>query len=343
MAYAVKKGKLYRGYYRDAEGKIRSAGSSTSKREAKQKAEEAEAKIRRGEWLDQKAGKMTFSVYFEEHWLPNQPRALTTLSTYQSHYDSSLKAAFGDMELRKINFGAVQRWVTAEEKAGTTPGTIAQKHRTLSTVLGRRTGLSAVREKLVEKNPCKGVDLPKTKSRKINVYSYPEAQALLNEIPDWYRPIPLLAAETGFRWGELMGLKVKDFSDDFTRIYLSRTMQELTKKWTEWDSPFKEKPAPKNNEDREVVIDDAAAAMVRGLVKERQLFPNDRLFSMRARTACPSAPSCGPPASRSVAPPSGWAYGFPRISDPESSGAVSMIFAGLTSPGCSARGQTSLR
>ncbi len=62
----------YRGRYRDAMGRPKTAGKSTSKREAIKMAQDEEHKLRFGTWVDPNAGRVTFSEYFEEQWLPNK-------------------------------------------------------------------------------------------------------------------------------------------------------------------------------------------------------------------------------------------------------------------------------
>src|SRR5688572_9343470 len=113
MAWAEPRGKRWRGMYRDEAGKARSAGSSTSKREAKKLAEDEEAKIRAGTWHDASSGRMKFSVYFEEHWLPNRVLEVTSVSTCRSHYNATLKDMFGDMQVRQITGPVIQRWVSS--------------------------------------------------------------------------------------------------------------------------------------------------------------------------------------------------------------------------------------
>jgi hypothetical protein len=106
MSWTEQRGSRYRGMYRDDTGHAHSAGTSTSRRKAKQLAEEAEAKIRRGTWTDPNAGALLFSVYFTDHWLPNRVNELNTTNTYQCHYNAPLKDAFGDIRTSTTSAGA---------------------------------------------------------------------------------------------------------------------------------------------------------------------------------------------------------------------------------------------
>ena len=236
--------------------------------------------MQKGEWTDPDAGKMLFSVYFEEHWIGNRVGETNTIESYWSHYRSTLKPYFGHLELRKITRAVVQRWVVAMEKEGVTPGTLRAKHRSLSTILGGKKGVSAVGDGLISKSPCEGIALPHVDRREVKVYSVTEVDRLLAELGAWWLPLPMVAAETGLRWGELMGLMVKDFSEDATMIQVRRTIVEASMKSSGAASPFLDKPRPKSGRARTLGVSPEMGTFIQSLIKGRQLFPGDRLFSM---------------------------------------------------------------
>lgn len=286
MAWAEKYKGKYRGRYRDANGDIRSAGTSTSKKVARQLAEEKEAEVRHGTWTDPTAGSLTFSDYFEKHWLPNRGNELNTLAGYESHYNSSLKEAFGETPVNKISTGMVQRWVIAEgKKGGVKPGTIVAKYRTLSTCLGGRKGVSAVRDKLIAENPCVGVDLPVIERDDPDLFEPDEVDELMERVDPWWQPVLILAAETAARWGELLGLTADDVVSG--GVWIRRTVTETTIARTGNGTPFKWKPWPKGRKPRFVSVAPEVEAMLRTLIKERRLFPKDRLFSMPDQDGLP--------------------------------------------------------
>jgi len=140
MAWIEARGRRYRGMYRDASGKKRSAGWSDSKREAKRLAVAQELKVAAGSWHSPDAGKVLFSTYWEEQWLPNRLVQPTTYSGYESYYRTELRDAFGDMEVRMIKTSHVQRWVVDMSKRGVSAKTIREKFRCLSVCLGGRDG-----------------------------------------------------------------------------------------------------------------------------------------------------------------------------------------------------------
>jgi integrase len=222
------------------------------------------------------------------------------VATYRSHYNSSLREAFGDMEVRRITTPVIQRWVTQQVRKGTRPGTLRAYYRTLATCLGGRKGSSAVRDGLRPTTPCEGIELPEVAPREIQSYSVDEIDRLMEAIPTWWHTLVMVAADSGLRWGELMGLNVADAQGG--RLVVNKAMIQLTKKETTTGTPFELKPYPKSGKARHVAISPEVAALVEAMVKERRLFPADRLFSMPDKDArvdrTPEWPT-GRPVSRS--------------------------------------------
>ena len=77
MAWARKRttadGNLtFRGYYRDPDGRTRSAGSFPSSRAALRAAAREQGKVSDGTWLDPTLGKITFRDFVETVWFPSR-------------------------------------------------------------------------------------------------------------------------------------------------------------------------------------------------------------------------------------------------------------------------------
>lgn len=278
MAWARKRGNRWHGKYRDAEGKERLAGTATTKKEAMQLAVQKELEVESGDWTDPKAGKMPYWTYFEVHWFPNKVAEHNTMKKHRSHYDSSIRAYFGDMELCKITPAHVQRWVVQMQKEGLKPSTIESKFMSLQTVLAGTKGVSALRDGLIRRNPCEGVTLPTIPPREVQTYSVEEASRLMEALPEKLRWPVLLSVESGMRWGELMGLEVGDFSPDFRQVLMRRTILESTTA-DFGGTRFKVKEYPKGKHWRKIALDDNVAEALQELVRRRKLFPGDRLFS----------------------------------------------------------------
>jgi integrase len=287
MAYAEKRGDRYRGMYRDTEGKLRSAGWSTSKREAKALAQAQELKIRAGKWHSPDAGKETFSDYFEHMWLPNRILEPSTYAGYVSYYRTELKPTFGDTELRKITRADVQRWVVRMRKDGRIkPKTIREKFECLAVCLGGTKGVSAVRDGLIAESPCEGVELPTIGRRRKKAYTVAQVNTVMSRLDPWWEVHALVLADTGVRFGESQGWEVRDFRDG--ALYVERTVVELTKKLIAGldlgqNTQFYVKDYPKDEEERRIALTPEVAARVEQIIRERELFPGDRIFAMHDR------------------------------------------------------------
>lgn len=289
MAWVEKRGAKYVGFFRDATGKKHRGGSADKPRAALKAAQDRETDVRRGTYVDDT--NLTFGDYFEKDWLPNRIGELNSLATWRSHYQGYLKPAFGSMPLSKVTAPVVQRWVVSLQKGvgrrgkPLAPSTIVAIHRTLATTLGARKGVSAVRDGLIAKSPCEGTTLPVVDRKMPATYEVNEIALLMEALPEYWRPLVALAADSGLRWGELLGLQVNDFTADFASFTVQRSLVQLTKADVEAfapgaDSRFIIKPRPKNRRSRKVALLPDAATVVQKMVRERRLFPIDRLFSM---------------------------------------------------------------
>lgn len=313
-AKGVTRARQWRGCYRDVEGKTKKTVTVDSKREALKLAQDAEARMRAGTWHDPSAGQLTFSTYFEEQWLPNRLREKNTTGTYRSNYNSSLRDAFGNMEVRKITTPVVQRWITRMVNEGRQPGTIAAHYKTLNTCLGGRTGVSAVRDGLIARNPCEGVELPVVPPREINSYSVDEVDRLMAVVDEWWVSLIMVAADSGARWGELMGTHVEDW--DGRHLTIRRTILQMTIAQTGNGTPFELKDYPKNKKPRTFALSPEVAVLVDRMIKERHLFPKDRLFSMPDKNGVVRRTKAWPtglPVSRSYFRQSVWLHAHEAI------------------------------
>ena len=278
MAWATRKDKKWVGRYRDEAGKQRSTARVSTKKEALQLAHAEEMKIRQGEWNDPTAGSITFREYFEVHWLPHRTLSKNRRENYRSFFRTSYEPAFGDMQLRKITPPIVQRWVSSEIARGTSPRTLADKATALSTILGSTKGVSAMRDGLIRTNPVAGVDLPAVPRRTVKIYEVDEFDALLEHLQP-YDLVAVLAAETGFRWGELMGLRVSSFSRDRQYVTADAVIIELSKEAIGNGSRFEWKYSTKGDVDRQVAISPEVATLVDAHIRAHGLQPHDRLLS----------------------------------------------------------------
>jgi integrase len=132
--------------------------------------------------------------------------------TVESHLRVHIVPFFGARALDRIDEDAVTRFVVRLRRSGRAPKTVRNILSTLHSVFE-----VARRLRWIANNPCTLVDLPAHKpSRDIRYLRQDELAAVLDlEVADddWgflERPLYLMAAMTGLRQGELLGLRWQD-------------------------------------------------------------------------------------------------------------------------------------
>ena len=263
----------YTGMYRDPEGRTRSAGTHSSESAALKSAHAGEERVRRSEWLDPDAGKITFAQYALEVWLPSRHLEVSTRAGYASYLRNHFVPYFGPMQLGKISPSGVQGWVSIAAESGLSPRSIAKYHTMLHSVFAR-----AVRDRLIAFNPCAETELPKIVLKKTRILTAAEFELLLAQIPDRFHVLVLTAIETGLRWGELAALRPRHI--DFLRrtITVQETIVEVSRK----DSPTGQrmivKPYPKDDEPRTLRVSPALLESISARIAALNLGRDDLLF-----------------------------------------------------------------
>lgn len=120
-----------------------------------------------------------------------------------------MKPRWGQVALGGIKPTAVQKWISdlgrgTQEVKPLGASAVKRAHYVLSQILG-----DAVRDRLIVANPAAGIALPRT-SRKRPVYLTHSQVAALASASGDYEGLVLFLAYTGLRWGEGVGLRVRD-------------------------------------------------------------------------------------------------------------------------------------
>jgi len=122
-------------------------------------------------------------------------------------------------------------------------------------------------------NVAHGVKCPRVPAGRVRYLQPGELRSVLGACPDWLRPIVALAACTGMRRSELLGLRWLDVDLPHGRALLSQT---------------------KNGDSRVVYLNETAKTAIRSLACDRGTLSTDLLFrgitgeqvSMAFRRAC---------------------------------------------------------
>ncbi len=120
--------KRFAACYRDPEGRLRSAGTFSSRRAAERAANREQAKVREGAWHDHTRGQVTFAEYVETVWLPSKHVETSTLAAYRSYLDKHFIPTFGRRPMGKVLPSEVQRWVTTATENGLSAASVGKYH-----------------------------------------------------------------------------------------------------------------------------------------------------------------------------------------------------------------------
>jgi len=264
--------------FRDGDGVKRTAGTYASRREALKAGRRSDGKVEDGTWINPASGRVSFRNYVEGSWWPSRHLEVSTRAAYRSYLDCHFLPFFGHRAMTSITPSTVQAWVTYATAAGLSPRSVSKYHVMLHGVFKR-----AVRDRVIQHNPCADTELPKVPPRKVRILAPEEFERLLAEIPDRFQDLVVTDIETGLRWGELVALRPRHI--DFLRRLMSieETVVEVSKKNSPTGQRMVFKAYPKDDEFRTLPVSqtllDALAARIESMELGRDdlLFPSTRV------------------------------------------------------------------
>jgi integrase len=180
-----------------------------------------ESEILRGEWLDPLLSAVSVEEYASA-WIKERQLRPRTRENYQDAWRLHIKPFLGSKQLRDITPQVVREWRTRLLETGRGEPTVAKAYRLLRAVLN-----TAVDDGLISRNPCriKGADRTRTPERP--VATVPQVYALADAVGARFRALILLAAVSGLRWAELVGLRRADLDLDSSTLRVPRRVAEL--------------------------------------------------------------------------------------------------------------------
>lgn len=132
-----------------------------------------------------------------------------TRADYQRDVDRYMAPHFGSTRIDAITEDHVADWIAALVKLGRAAKTISNLHGLASSIMDDAlTGRPA----LIEFNPFAGhlSQLPDARAEDMEFLTPAEFESIFAYVPDWYRPLAILLAGTGLRFGEATALRVRD-------------------------------------------------------------------------------------------------------------------------------------
>jgi integrase len=196
----------------------------------------------------------------------------STWVDYESHLDNYLIPFFGNRRIVSLRTSDLQSFVNSLKtthakrvkiiKGGeriVTYGDNTLHSRTMKKMCAtfQSVWTFARRQQYVERDICTGVEFPKTPKPHKAFFKPGEVEQIIANTPAKYRPMMILAAESGIRRGELMGLRVEDimWKECKLRIRNNRSMDQDTD--------------PKSGQERRMPVSQAVIVLLRSFIGDR--------------------------------------------------------------------------
>jgi integrase len=254
MAWAEKlqSGK-YRGVYRDAAGKKRSAGAFAHKARARNAAAAKEEQARKAMRRDPEAYRRPWGEWVEEWW-PTRGVEPSTLKVDAGRLKRHLEPRWATVPIGSINRHDVKAWCAAMRADGVGPTTVQRCAHLLSASLS-----AAVDAEIIDANPAARLKLPGSAKAQERFLTREEFTALREQMPTTMDQLVIdVAAYTGMRPGEWAGLH-------WNRLDLERGIVRVVEVFDEPGGQMK--AYPKGKKVRDVPL---TPELVAALAEERE-------------------------------------------------------------------------
>jgi integrase len=264
----------YQACYRDIKGKIRSAGTYTTEKQAEKAWQCAEAKIALGRIGDPKRGRQKFRRYVIEEWFPNHVIEASTRQNYHYLIHAYLLPEFGKMRMIDILPSHVREWVTKLQEKEVGAPTIKQCKVILNAIF-----TTALNDQITVLHAGKGASTPAVAKKQKVIVTVTQFDAIYAELDEaLYQILVETDIETGLRWGELVELRVKDLDQKSGDLTVKRVAVELNGKFHPSGERFLIKDYPKDGEWRTLRLPHHLVEKLIAWIELKGLGTDDLLF-----------------------------------------------------------------
>lgn len=153
-----------------------------------------------GTYIPPASGQVPFADVAERWYAAQVHQRASSRSVIRTRLDRHILPELGTMPIGSITRTHVQATVTAWSST-LAPATVKVAYVYLAGILAL-----AVEDKLIATSPCKRINLPAGAGAPIEPLSVDDVQAIVDHLPDAYRPLALLMAASGLRPAEARGL-----------------------------------------------------------------------------------------------------------------------------------------
>ncbi|MET7718559.1 site-specific integrase [Streptomyces sp. NPDC005407] len=158
-----------------------------------------------------------------EQWLASAVHRPSTAEGARRQLTLHVYPFLGDRVVGGIKNGDIQQWLKDRRKV-LADSTTAIVYGRLKAVLAY-----AVNNDMITKSPCTGVKAPAVRRPEIHPLPTEVVAALVAAAPPRYRAMVLLAAGSGLRHGELVGLELRDLDLDKGEVHVRQQAVRLNK------------------------------------------------------------------------------------------------------------------
>jgi integrase len=284
MAYAErrerKKGVRYRGIYKAADGRYRSAGTFSTEERALAVAKEAERHAEvaggAGGGLDPAVRATRTIKEYAPLFLRHHQVEGNTKDTYADTLRLHVIPFLGGCRLAETDRTVARNFITALAEAERSANTIRQA----KVVLGAMFGM-AVADGYLDYNPFHDVKIPKVPGRRAIKITTPEqylkVQSCLPTTPA--QVFSTLLVSSGIRFCEAIGLQPADFDFEAGILEVARSVVKVSRQHHPQGKTFLVRDYTKNGQTRRLKLDQAVVELVRGHVAEHGIGEMEVIFA----------------------------------------------------------------
>ena len=210
----------WRARYRDERGRSRSR-TFDRKIDAQRFLDDASTDIRRGDWIDPRARRITFDEWADRWWRTTTKLRPTTRRGYWGVLDRHVRPYFSGRRLADIDYMDVEVFVADRLGSGVSPKYMRECVSVLSLIMKTAVKVNARKD-----NPAAGhhVPVPRKKVRQGDVLNMEEVHLLISHVRDPYKTAVWLLLLASLRPAELCGLRVCDVDLRGHVVHVTQTL-----------------------------------------------------------------------------------------------------------------------
>ena len=268
MAYVVKRGDRYTGYYRKG-GKRLSAGTWANETEALYHAMKAQES-----GSDQPSRANMRLSDFVDRWLPNADLMPITKKGYGSVLRTHVLPRIGHRRLNQIDRRSIRELLDDLRSEGVGSATIGQVKASLGSALQQ-----LVDAEELASNPTHGLKIKKVSSDFQNVLDPDEFKRIVIHLPtEGAQLFAKFLIASGCRFGEASEIRVKDINFKSGEVYVQRRASDVGMSNTKNGSRIMVIEATKSGHKRSVTLSKALLQEIKAYVSAKALAKDHLLF-----------------------------------------------------------------